>query len=186
MCVCVCGRQNLHSQTDRSRMPSPTASHRPHSTFRSVQRMASDDDVRKELDGRIGCLEMELCDLKQRRNTFLPISRLPPEIACKIFVYSLPELDYQKHNGGLRRLHTMELSHVSHCWRATALECSELWAGLQVGVHTREEMLVFAREKACQVPISVNLCGFTYSTGSYDSDVPSDLVISTLTKCKHN
>jgi hypothetical protein len=82
--------------------------------------MASDDDVLKELDARIRCLELELSDLKQRRNTLSPISRLPPEMFCKIFVYSLPELDYQKHHGGRRRLHAMELSHVSHTWRAVA------------------------------------------------------------------
>ncbi|KAJ3537983.1 hypothetical protein NMY22_g5362 [Coprinellus aureogranulatus] len=138
--------------------------------------MDSPGESQAELDARIYVLELELAHLKQRRNTLSPISRLPPEIFCKIFVSSVPGLDEEGLTWRLR-LQAMQLSHVSHIWRATAINCSGLWGILHIGDCTSEEILNLALERAQRAPILLNICNFEPYRRTA---TPSEAVISAL------
>ncbi|KAJ3540124.1 hypothetical protein NMY22_g4433 [Coprinellus aureogranulatus] len=138
----------------------------------------SNIDVQRKLDVHIHRLEVELSELKQKRNALSPISQLPAEIFCKIFVFSIPDLDY-KDPGGRIRTHAMQVSHVSQTWRAIAVACPELWGDLHIGVRTTEKALTLALTRAQNAPISINMCGFDRDKRP---SVPSAPVISALSR----
>ncbi|KAJ3540196.1 hypothetical protein NMY22_g4403 [Coprinellus aureogranulatus] len=151
--------------------------------------MASDEATQAQLDAHIHRLELELSEIKRRRNALSPVSRLPPEIFCKIFASSIPDIDYRDHEGRTRS-HAMKISHVSHSWRVTAIACPELWGDLHVGVETKVEILTLALERAGHSSISINMCGHKRNS---DPPVPSEEVISALSgvirkrqaRCQH-
>ncbi|EDR14005.1 uncharacterized protein LACBIDRAFT_305345 [Laccaria bicolor S238N-H82] len=80
------------------------------------------DVTRLRIDQDIEKLEGAIRALKSRRNSLAAISRLPPEILSKIFVYcaatyELPQLT----------LDWAKITHVSRHWRNVAIGCPHLW-----------------------------------------------------------
>jgi hypothetical protein len=139
--------------------------------------MVLNADLQKELDARIFALELELRDLKERRNALSPISCLPLEILCKIFVLIVPSIDYEEYEGRIIP-HAMALSRVSHGWRIITLDYPEIWGHLHVGVQTKSKLVDLALDRAYRSPIYLNLCGFFRDGKPLDS-------IPALTKIVH-
>jgi hypothetical protein len=59
------------------------------------------------------------------RNLVLPISRLPTEVLCHIFVAAVEEETARRQSSTKVPLY---LSHVCHIWRNIAFELSDIWA----------------------------------------------------------
>jgi hypothetical protein len=80
------------------------------------------------IDAEIKSLEESIRALKTCRNTYSPVSSLPPEVFAAIFSYlCLPGVPSLGGNPGknLARLH---ISHVCHQWREIALNQPLLWS----------------------------------------------------------
>ncbi|KAE9397050.1 hypothetical protein BT96DRAFT_860443 [Gymnopus androsaceus JB14] len=77
-----------------------------------------------EIDEEIAGYEDAIRKLRSRRNSLVPISKLPAEILCAIFMF-IPThgptpLRY--------RWHWITITHISHLWRTISLNCPELWS----------------------------------------------------------
>ena len=107
------------------------------------------DETRRIIDRNIAHLEESIRALKSRRNELSPISRLPVEILCNIFKFSLTE----------SRTRTPEswtnFSQVSQHWRSSALSAPELWTNIPLGYSRwAQEMLI--RSKMAR--LTIRLC----------------------------
>ena len=84
------------------------------------------DEARSIIDQKIARLEESVREsiraLKSRRNELSPISRLPTEILCNIFKFSLT--DYPRPETWTN------FNQVSQHWRSSALSAPELWTNI--------------------------------------------------------
>ena len=78
------------------------------------------EETRNIIDRNIARLEENIRALKSRRNELSSISRLPAEILCNIFKFSLSEKQ-------TRTPDWTNFSQVSQHWRTSALGAPELW-----------------------------------------------------------
>ncbi|KAH9984213.1 hypothetical protein BJV77DRAFT_212406 [Russula vinacea] len=88
----------------------------------------SRDRLRQATDDEINSLQESLLVLKTRRNTFAPISRLPPETLTAIFSFLpqvLPPSTSVTRRGNPARIC---VTHVCRQWREIALEYPRLWS----------------------------------------------------------
>ncbi|KAG7444915.1 uncharacterized protein BT62DRAFT_994944 [Guyanagaster necrorhizus] len=75
-----------------------------------------------QIDAEILQHEEAVRDLKSQRNALAPISKLPPEMLSRIFLFvSYP-------HGSYKSLLWINVSHVSQHWRAVALGFPALWS----------------------------------------------------------
>ncbi|KDR80741.1 hypothetical protein GALMADRAFT_1104286 [Galerina marginata CBS 339.88] len=61
-----------------------------------------------------------IVSLMKQRNTFAPISRLPPEVLCRVFYFASKEVSRSP-------LDWIKVSHVSQDWRNVAVNAPALW-----------------------------------------------------------
>lgn len=73
-------------------------------------------------------LNAALAAALERRNTLVPISRIPPEVLTSIFKYLVHY--HSQPDGYVQDQHWMAFSHVCRAWRAYALACATLWSNL--------------------------------------------------------
>ncbi|TFK68649.1 hypothetical protein BDN72DRAFT_841535 [Pluteus cervinus] len=76
------------------------------------------------IDGKILALKEQIRELSQDRNELVPVGRLFPDVLVEIFSYLKREWGTGP-NGKVP--FTLNLTHVSHRWRAAALNCAALW-----------------------------------------------------------
>lgn len=82
-------------------------------------------------------------------NIIAPISSLPPEILCHIFLFYASA-------SPLHGLGWLAVTHVIHHWRAVALACPELWANLILHRKLMPMMLVRSKEAPLIVRVDLN------------------------------
>ncbi|KAF6751386.1 hypothetical protein DFP72DRAFT_908273 [Ephemerocybe angulata] len=101
------------------------------------------------LDREIARLEQDLLALKRRRNTELPVSRLPPELLSKIFFLALRymDVDYSKMRPQWTK---MSICAVSHHWREIAFNAPELWMEIQIQANTKVQYLDLALKQVAE------------------------------------
>ncbi|KAF7370557.1 F-box domain-containing protein [Mycena sanguinolenta] len=83
-----------------------------------------------------------------RLNDLAPISCLPPELLCHIFLFCASSQES-------RGLGWLPLTHVTHHWREVALACPELWANIIF--HRKLAPLMLSRSKDYPLVIGVDL-----------------------------
>ncbi|KAJ6485647.1 hypothetical protein C8R45DRAFT_997332 [Mycena sanguinolenta] len=81
-------------------------------------------------------------------NALAPISCLPPELLCHIFLFCATSPES-------RGLGWLVLTHVTHHWREVALACPELWANIIF--HRKLAPIMLARSKDFPLVIRVDL-----------------------------
>ncbi|KAJ3890996.1 hypothetical protein GG344DRAFT_77325 [Lentinula edodes] len=82
-----------------------------------------------QIDQEILRYEEAVRDLKSRRNLLAPISKLPAEILCAIFVFcTLPDPLTPTNYAADYRWRWITVTHTSRLWRNTALSCPTLWS----------------------------------------------------------
>ncbi|KAE9397052.1 hypothetical protein BT96DRAFT_860445, partial [Gymnopus androsaceus JB14] len=74
----------------------------------------------ESIDQEIFAHESALRDLRSRRNLLIPISKLPVEVLCTIFMFCVRERAY--------RWHWLTITHICRLFRIAALNCPALWA----------------------------------------------------------
>ncbi|KAI0310782.1 hypothetical protein OF83DRAFT_1023861, partial [Amylostereum chailletii] len=84
------------------------------------------------LEDEIQAMKAAMCAVYTYRNALLPIARLPSEVLAIIFSFAvINEPPTWKKTSSLstskESLGWIKVSHVSHDWRQTALECPSLW-----------------------------------------------------------
>lgn len=118
--------------------------------------------MREQIDAQIAFHEAAIIHLKRKRNESSYISRLPPEVLCKIFLAhaeqqgleteSLAMVSFQQ-----RTAHWIKAtSHVCKRWRDVGLSCPALWSNITFSSSAWASAML---ERSKQVPISVNICG---------------------------
>ena len=107
------------------------------------------DETRRIIDRKIAHLEESIRALKSRRNELSPISRLPVEILCNIFKFSLTKSPTRTPESWTN------FSQVSQHWRSSALNAPELWTNIPL-CYSRwaKEMLI--RSKMAKLTIRFN------------------------------
>jgi F-box-like len=101
----------------------------------------SRDRLRQTIDDEINSLVESTRALRFRRNTLIPISRLPPETLTAIFSFLSPS-SWNKEAGQI------SVAQVCRRWRETALNYSRLWSQINFAKLTTTgaaEMLARAR-----------------------------------------
>ncbi|KAG2012960.1 hypothetical protein CC2G_009906 [Coprinopsis cinerea AmutBmut pab1-1] len=112
------------------------------------------------IDSRIAELEEEIRRLKSDRNELTEIARLPPEILTQVFIHyqqfctSAPCWGRRYYSSGkkIRLFDWTKVTHVSRCWRSTALGCMTLWSDIDTCLNAPWAVAMFERSK--QSPIS--------------------------------
>ncbi|KAF5309376.1 hypothetical protein D9619_012303 [Psilocybe cf. subviscida] len=76
------------------------------------------DEAMRLIDLELSGLERRCLELKARRNTYIPIGKLPNEVLIEIF-------GILKSNRAIHEWH--HVAHVCRHWRCVALEAADLW-----------------------------------------------------------
>ncbi|KAF4610965.1 hypothetical protein D9613_006730 [Agrocybe pediades] len=120
--------------------------------------MSTATDAVRTIDSEIEQHEQEILALKTRRNTYAPISRLPPELLSRIFecyktVQFIPTQFQYSHP-----LRWIRCTHVCRLWRTVALDSPLLWAELHLKyLAWAKESLI--RSKMAPLKVSIHLRG---------------------------
>ncbi|KAI0320584.1 hypothetical protein OF83DRAFT_1104200 [Amylostereum chailletii] len=112
-------------------------------------------NILAELEDELEVLS-EVVTLGRRwRNSFTPVSSLPPEILLEIFdilrdvwPYSIDVITDQDNDGSSDGLGWIRVTHVCHSWRQIALNCATLWRHVHYTKLTRpwaNELLLRSR-----------------------------------------
>ena len=102
----------------------------------------------KLIDDDMKILDSIKCSMLSRRNTFAPVSRLPPEILDCIF--SFLQMDEPLSHG---EIGWIKITHICRCWRQVAEETRALWANVAcvLGSRWTYEMI----QRAGAVPLII-------------------------------
>ena len=103
------------------------------------------------LDEEVLKHQMHILNLKNRRNTYAPVSQLPPEIIIKIF--ELVKQEYES-------LKWITVSHVCRSWRDIMLDTASFWTTLPLGSPDLTAAMI-ARSKSARLNVRVNFCQFS-------------------------
>ncbi|KAF8199129.1 hypothetical protein BJ912DRAFT_845297 [Pholiota molesta] len=115
---------------------------------------ASVEEMYRQIDEAIQQHQNSISALRSRRNALAPISRLPPEVFCHIFLFA--KARHSRRDEEMHPLEWIKLTHVSHHWRNIAVNSPNLWVDLPVlHLHWTEEML--RRSKNASVIINASL-----------------------------
>ncbi|KAF8195574.1 hypothetical protein BJ912DRAFT_148511 [Pholiota molesta] len=113
----------------------------------SLNEKISIEEAHEQIDKAINGYQEIILALKSQRNRYAPISRLPPEILCRIFSFAKTQwqdVTYYRSAMGID-LHPMKwirLTHVTRHWRNIALNSPSLWVEFPFGNRSLvEEML---------------------------------------------
>lgn len=96
--------------------------------------------AREAIGEEIARYSWHILNLKSTLNALTPISTLPPEILCEIFLYTAGVDIHEQYVVKERRKSYgwICVSHVCRHWRAVALSCPSLWSRLDVKAASRE------------------------------------------------
>ncbi|PPQ74884.1 hypothetical protein CVT24_003086 [Panaeolus cyanescens] len=116
----------------------------------------SDSQLMALMDVTIERLSAELEDLKARRNSFAPVSKLPPEIMEKIFLFRRD--GHSTAYGFIDSWQWIrEVSHVCRSWRLVALHSRQLWSLLSFESSSCAKLLLERSRGSDGGPISVEI-----------------------------
>ncbi|PPQ74883.1 hypothetical protein CVT24_003087 [Panaeolus cyanescens] len=117
----------------------------------------SSSDQLSVIDASIARLTAELEDLRVRRNSYAPVSKLPPEIMENIFLFRRDD-HYGSNNPSNAWQWIQEVSHVCRSWRLAALQSRELWSRVSFESPEYAELLLNRSERVGGGgPISVEI-----------------------------
>ncbi|KAF8902091.1 hypothetical protein CPB84DRAFT_1707887 [Gymnopilus junonius] len=127
--------------------------------FRGILPSLQKDDLNSKsaltiIDREVEKVKSYMVTLWRQRNTFIPISRLPPEILSTIFYFV-------KESAAEDSLYWTKVSHVCHLWREIAINSPSLWTNPPLAsIRWTEEML--SRSKMASLAVSANFCAFSH------------------------
>ncbi|TCD68945.1 hypothetical protein EIP91_009335 [Steccherinum ochraceum] len=117
------------------------------------------------LDTQILYYYQMIVSLKTKRNTLVPINRLPPEILAEVFrlctrildIFIPPSREWFDEFKNDRFIYPwIALTHVCHHWRYTALATPDLWGTIHLGATSSDVRKAFvARAKFAPLYIDV-------------------------------
>ncbi|KAF5339396.1 hypothetical protein D9611_009903 [Ephemerocybe angulata] len=115
-----------------------------------------------DIDREIARLELQLIDLKRRRNTLSPISTIPPEILSNIFFLALRflQVDGDTLEDVEPDVTKRAICAVSHQWRETAFTEPKLWMEIHVRDFTATKYLDLIGKNLREIQeVYVEACG---------------------------
>lgn len=102
-------------------------------------RSTASGELQAQIDKEIQKHEDAIRSLRERRNTFAPISRLSHELLSRMFLHARDMAD-----GTAKVL--PPASHVCRAWRAVAHGCGLLWTEIDcIRLNWAKEMLLLSR-----------------------------------------
>lgn len=115
----------------------------------------------QQIDEAIRKYRLSIKALESRRNALAPISRLPPEIFCRIFLFT--KAARSSPDGGIDSLEWIKVTHVSSHWRNIAINSANLWVDPPVrNIHWTEEMLRRSKDTSLTIKESLGMAWRVY------------------------
>ncbi|KAH9936680.1 uncharacterized protein B0H18DRAFT_975025 [Fomitopsis serialis] len=102
--------------------------------------------TREAVEKKIAYQSGYLTELKTHLNTFAPISVLPPEVLCKVFLHAADSA-----------ISARVPSHVCKHWRDAALSCAALWSSITVSTQRASKWLAEVLERSKCAPLTVTI-----------------------------
>lgn len=127
---------------------------------------------RGHIDAQLLALEAKHRFLRQERNSFTYVGRLPKEILCAIFQICID--DTRKHRKDAPAANWYSFTHVCTNWRATAIHDPALWN------HITFDQPLWVQEmmrRSQNLPLSINLNPSVYTQSS------ANIIDHTLQQC---
>ncbi|KAM5534904.1 hypothetical protein V8D89_011459 [Ganoderma adspersum] len=134
------------------------------------------DDIaleQRKLEDEIAFLQQKLRQLRNKSNSQVPISRLPPEILSEIFLNQAAKVREERLTINLRGdnhcpddlVHKsfyswLNVSHVSRHWREVALNCVQLWTWLALEPRITDDVVETLLPRARDLPLTAVLLFF--------------------------
>ncbi|KAI0726451.1 hypothetical protein C8Q72DRAFT_783725 [Fomitopsis betulina] len=111
---------------------------------------------RKILEDEIDRCSTYMVALKSRLNTLAPISVLPPEALCEVFLHAAGVGDRGNGEGaGSHSYGWICVSHVCKHWRVVALSCPSLWS--KIKMTTQRPWMSELLERSKRAPLYVTI-----------------------------
>ena len=127
----------------------------------------------RRLEDEIAFLQQKLRQLRNKSNSQVPISRLPPEILSEIFLNQAAKVREERLTINLRGddhcpddlVHKsfyswLNVSHVSKCWREVAVNCVQLWTWLALEPRITGDVVETLLPRARDLPLTAVLLFF--------------------------
>ncbi|KAJ6607511.1 hypothetical protein B0H10DRAFT_551566 [Mycena sp. CBHHK59/15] len=92
---------------------------RPHPEITAFSSAKLVESAQRQIDQEISKFQDSVRALQSRRNALSPVSRLPPEMLSRIFLFC-------SDSDSLKWI--KEVSHICRHWRSVALGCPNLWS----------------------------------------------------------
>ncbi|KAF9051790.1 hypothetical protein BJ165DRAFT_1303086, partial [Panaeolus papilionaceus] len=95
------------------------------------------------IDEEVAALQASICELYNKRNRFVPISRLPPEIISRVFLCLRDHVSsasnplapiLRSHEQHIQKLSWTVTMRVCRQWRDIALGYPELWNNIDLSL----------------------------------------------------
>ncbi|KAI0047186.1 hypothetical protein FA95DRAFT_1470799, partial [Auriscalpium vulgare] len=77
--------------------------------------------------------EATLRALREKRNTLIPICRLPPEVLALVFTY-LTGFAWDSVNGYPYHIRWIVVTHICRRWREVAIQHAGLWTNINLDI----------------------------------------------------
>ncbi|KAJ3518300.1 hypothetical protein NMY22_g13744 [Coprinellus aureogranulatus] len=125
--------------------------------------------AQQDLEARITEFELELCELKRKRNALLPISQLPSELLCGIV--SFDALTFANDDFAPPPANpvpkTLDFCHVSHLWRSIILGSPKIWSYIRVANRSPPGFLHFSWKNTGAALVDMNVDSSKDEYGSW-------------------
>ncbi|KAJ3519064.1 hypothetical protein NMY22_g13366 [Coprinellus aureogranulatus] len=138
--------------------------------------------AQQDLEARITEFELELCELKRKRNALLPIFQLPPELLCGIV--SFDALTFANDDFAPPPANpvpkTLDFCHVSHLWRSIILGSPKMWSYIRVANRSPPGFLHFSWKNTGAALVDMNVDSSKDEYGSWGTPRAIDAVVDLI------
>ena len=129
---------------------------RVHDTVTAFSQPDAIKAAQTDIDSEIRRLNNCICSLKSRRNSFCPVSRLPPEVLSEVFLVLAEQLQAQ--DRFKVDFKWISVAHVCHLWRDIAVQHGRLWGKIDMTKPDRTKSFV-DRSKGAPLAVRQSFIG---------------------------
>ncbi|KZT64940.1 hypothetical protein DAEQUDRAFT_759643 [Daedalea quercina L-15889] len=132
--------------------------------------------TREEIEGEITRYLAYVAALRTHLNTFTPISVLPPEVLCEVFLH-VAGVGKHDISSSPTPYRWISVSHVCKHWRAVALNCPVLWGNVTVTPQVEWMTELLERSKSAPLYVSMTILRFSVPYFNREEEEASTIMV---------